>query len=103
MEIRGKIEEDIVLSENTDLSGMVVGNVVVQKNVALELHGMVVGNLVLEQDSEVYLHGMVTKGDVINNGGCLKVFGMVVGKIRRNSGETIVDKNAIVRNGRNLV
>jgi len=64
MEIKNKIDGDLVLSENTHLSGMIVDNVVVQKNVELQLHGMVVGSLTLEEGSEVYLDGMVTKGDL---------------------------------------
>jgi len=96
--IRNKVEGDTVLSEGTQLFGMIVGKTTVSENTLLELHGMIVGNLVLQKGSTVYLHGMVN-GDIINKGGVLQVFGVVNGKIVRQSGQTMVDSKSSVRNG----
>jgi hypothetical protein len=97
-EIRGKIEGDLVLVEDTNLYGMVVGSVTVPKNIMLRLYGMLAGDLTLEKPSTVYVYGMVN-GNIINNGAHLEVFGMVNGGIYRNDGETLVDPNAVVRDG----
>jgi len=96
--IRDKVEADTVLSEDTQLFGMIVGKTTVSENTLLELHGMIVGDLVLEKGSTVYLHGMVN-GNVTNKGGVLRVFGMVNGQIVRQSGQTVVDFKASIRNG----
>jgi len=96
--IRDKVEGSIVLSEDTQLHGMIVGSVMVPKDTVLQLHGMIIGSLTLREESTVYLHGMVM-GDVINEGGHLEVFGMVNGKVIRKSGKTMVDSKAIVRDG----
>ena len=94
--IRNKIEGNTTISEDTQLHGMIVGSTtVLQKNV-LQLHGMIIGDLILEENSTVYLHGMVN-GNITNNGGYLGVFGIVNGKIIRESGDTIIDSNARIR------
>lgn len=94
--IRGKIEGNIILDEDTQLYGLMVGSIAIPADILLELHGMIVGNLTLEVNSTAYLHGMVN-GDVINKGGHLEIFGIINGKIIRRGGETVVDSAAIVR------
>jgi hypothetical protein len=96
--INDKVVGEIILNENTELHGMIVGNTTVTEGILLKLHGMIIGDLILEKDSTVYLHGM-TKGDVINRGEILKVYGMVNGRIIRQDGETLVDSKAVVRYG----
>jgi len=96
--IRDKVEGETVLTEGTELLGMIVGKTTVSEDTLLKLHGMIVGDLILEKGSTVYLHGTVN-GDVINRGGVLQVFGIVNGRIVRQSGETVVDSKALVRNG----
>ena len=94
--IRNNIEGNTTINEDTQLHGMVVGLTTVSLNSILQLHGMIIGDLILEESSTVYLHGMVN-GNVINNGGYLKVFGTVNGKVIRESGETIIDSNSVIR------
>ena len=94
--IRNKIEGNTTINEDTQLHGTIVGSTTVSRNSVLQLHGMVMGDLILEENSTVYLHGMVN-GNVINNGGYLEVFGTVNGKVIRESGETIIDFNAAIR------
>ena len=94
--IRNKIEGNTPINEDTQLHGMIVGSTTVSRNSILQLHGMIIGDLILEENSTVYLHGMVN-GNIINNGGYLEVFGIVNGKIIRESGKTIIDSNAGIR------
>jgi cytoskeletal protein CcmA (bactofilin family) len=96
MIIYDKIEKDIDIEEDTTIHGMIVGNVQVLDGVTLHLHGMVIGQVLLKEKSNVYLHGTVN-GDVINQGGMLEIFGVVNGKVVKESGKTIIDSNAIVR------
>ena len=93
--VHDKIEGDTLLTLDTKLHGMIVGNVTVGANVTLELHGMIVGTLTLEARSRVFLHGMVTSS-VANRGGQLEVWGMVHGHIARDGGVTIVHPHAAV-------
>lgn len=95
--IRDRVEGNTVLTEGTQLLGMIVGNTTVSENALLELHGMIIGNLTLEKGCTVYLHGMVN-GDVINKGGFSRFFGIVNGRIVHKSGEMVVDSKALVRN-----
>ncbi len=96
--IRDKIEGETVLSEDTQLHGMITGSTIVSKNTVLQLHGVIIGNLILKAGATTYLHGMVI-GDVINEGGHLEVFGTIKGKVIRKDGETIVDLKAMVFEG----
>ena len=96
--IRDKIEGDIVIKEDTQVHGMIVGVTTVSENTLLQLHGMIIGDLVLNEDSKVLLKGMVN-GDVINKGGHLEIFGMVNGKVVRKKGKTTIDSQAKVRDG----
>jgi cytoskeletal protein CcmA (bactofilin family) len=90
-----KMEADTRIDCDTELRGMIVGNVVVSPGTVLVLHGMIVGTLTLEKDSNVYLHGMVV-GDAANNGGDLQLRGTVTGTVSSLSGNTVVDQNARV-------
>lgn len=96
--IHHKIEEDTVITEDTELFGMIVGLTTVRRSVHLELLGMVVGNLVVERDASVNLRGMVT-GDVANKGGNLSVFGMVGGNLVREGGQTLIDSKSVIKGG----
>ena len=96
--ITDKIISDTIISEDTQLHGMIIGRITVVEGVIFHLHGMVIGDLMLREKATVYLHGMVN-GNVINKGGYLEVFGCINGRLVRESGETIVDTQAIVREG----
>jgi cytoskeletal protein CcmA (bactofilin family) len=95
MIINHKIEGQTRIEQDTELRGMVSGNVTVAPGVMLELRGMVVGRLELERLSKTLLRGMVT-GDVVNRGGHLEVWGTVTGRIARQDGVTIVHPGAVV-------
>jgi len=97
--IKHEIERNITFTEDTQLHGMIVGDVTTSEKAILYLHGMVVGNLKIKDDSTVFLHGMVT-GDAINMGGRLEIFGMVKGQVSTYKGNTIIDQGALIRRGK---
>ncbi|PID03614.1 hypothetical protein CSV67_02945 [Sporosarcina sp. P2] len=93
--LNGKIENDVQISEDTRLSGMIVGKVVVAENNVFLISGMVVGDLLLRSNSSVKINGTIN-GDVINSGGHLEVYGIINGNLFEESGTTYIDKKAIV-------
>ncbi|MFJ8217670.1 hypothetical protein [Bacillus cereus] len=93
--ISGKVEQDLVLKEDLRVEGMVVGNVAVETGKTLIVNGMIVGNLHIKEESFVEIHGNVN-GDVLNEGGELKVYGTINGRLFRERGRTIVDTKATV-------
>ncbi len=93
--IRGKVEGDTDISADTELFGMVVGEVRVKPGTTLELQGMVVGSLSLEIQSCVNLRGTVN-GRVLNRGGNLSVFGTVHGDVVTEAGRTEIDIDALI-------
>jgi hypothetical protein len=98
IEIHNVVEQDLNITQDTNLHGMLVGLITVSENANLFLHGMISGDLILKDNSKVAVHGMVT-GDVLVKRGTLEVFGMVTGKIIRESGEVFIDPKAVVEEG----
>jgi len=96
--IDGKIEGGTILTEDTQLNGMIVGVTTVSRNCILHMHGMIVGDLIVEESATVYLNGMVN-GNVTNCGGILEVYGTVNGNILRQKGKTFIHPNAAIRGG----
>lgn len=92
----GKIEGDLRVGEEFSLFGMVRGSVFVAPQATLHLYGMMCSNLYLEPGSRVEISGMVS-GTVVNQGGSLRVFGMVKGGLRHESGETVVHPKAVIK------
>lgn len=94
---RGKIEGDLVLSEELQLYGMITGTISAGAGSVLWLHGMCCGDLVLGQGAEVQLYGTCA-GHVFNRGGVLSVYGVVGGDIdTTNGGQTWTDEKAVVK------
>lgn len=95
VEIREKIENDVTIKEDTVLKGMIVGNVNVIEYTEFHLRGTVVGNLNINENTLVILRGTVN-GDVVNNGGKLEIYGMINGRLFKESGETFIDEKAVI-------
>ena len=91
----GKIDGDLVVSENLRLNGMVTGNIKIIDDAELHLSGMCLGTLNLEGSSSVYVHGMV-KGDINNPEGYLHVGGVVKGNVISGTGDTEISSGAVV-------
>lgn len=92
-ELKGNLE--LKDSEVAVIHGMVCGDVFVRGSSTLILHGIIRGNVVVEGQETFFLHGMVY-GDVTNNGGIIKHYGMIKGRLNKFSGETVVRSRAIV-------
>jgi len=95
LEIKDKVERDMTITQDTKLRGQVIGALRVL-DCTFEHYGQITGKLIIEAGANVILHGQV-KGDVINNGGNLNVYGMVLGRLFRERGDTYIDKDAYVK------
>ena len=97
LEIHDELRENLELKESevAVVHGIVYGDVSVRGSSTLILHGIIRGNVVVEGQGTFFIHGMVY-GDVTNNGGTIRHYGMVKGKLNKHSGETIVNSRAIV-------
>jgi hypothetical protein len=91
----GKIEENIVITQEIALHGMIVGNAIVKSGGILHLHGMVTKDLIVEKGGKVFLYGTVS-GDTWNQGGELSISGTVVGRLIEQAGTTHVDQRAAI-------
>jgi cytoskeletal protein CcmA (bactofilin family) len=94
--LEGKINGDLLLKEDADIKGMVVGNVFLRGPINVQLHGMIIGNIEVEINSVLSIYGTVN-GNVSNNGGILEVFGVINGTLFRNHGQSNIDGKAVVR------
>ena len=95
----GKTDGNMSLDHALTLHGMVTGDITVVKGGCLVLHGMCCHNLLVEKEAKAYIHGTVG-GNVLNHGGHLEVYGMVEGYVHTTeSGNTLIDHNAIVSKG----
>ena len=92
----GKIEGDIKLDYELILHGMVTGNITVVDGGILLLHGMCSQNLFIEKGEMVYLHG-TTVGNVHNHGGDLEVYGTINGYLITESGNMLIDPDAVIK------
>ena len=97
IEIHDELKENLKLKESevAVVHGMVCGDVFVGGSSTLILHGIIRGNVIVKEQAVFFLHGMVY-GDVTNNGGTIRHYGMVKGRLNKLSGETIVSSRAIV-------
>jgi len=91
----GKIEKDTVIEDDLILTGVIIGDVVVKEGINFNLNGVVSGNLLVSNNSTVYING-VLNGNVKNIGGNLEIYGIVKGRLIEISGNTFVDKNAVI-------
>ena len=78
------------------VDGVIEGDVTVADGTRLCLNGMVTGNLTIEPGATCELRGTVV-GSVINTGGNLQVFGLIQGSLVRQSGHTVVDSRANIK------
>lgn len=99
-EEKGQIQSDVLVSEDTRITGLVAGNVRVER-ARLELGGMIAGDLVIDTGAVVDLRGMVT-GNVRNVGGTVVIKGMVDGDVEGSAATTSIDARAVVKGAKRL-
>lgn len=88
-EIRGKVDEDVVINDESELTGMITGNVRVTTGGVLVLRGMCCRDVIVETGARLIVRGTVS-GAVINRGGEVTIFG-AVGAVE---GEAEIDPDA---------
>ena len=78
LRIASMIRGPLLVSEDTECSGMIGGDVTVEAGVLFSLSGMVRGDLIVKRDATAIIEGLVG-GRVQNRGGYVKVSGLARG------------------------
>lgn len=93
----GSSSEDLKLkgAEIAVVRGVHEGNIYVFGGSTLILRGIVKGSIYIEETGSAFIHGIVT-GDVTNNGGRLKHYGVIKGRLNRLAGETVIWPRSII-------
>lgn len=92
--IKDVVRHNFTVETDTEISGIVSGNVQVLDGTNLLLSGIVSGNLTISQNGYAKISGIVSS-NVINNGE-IDVHGIVTGNITNIDGNVTIHKNAIV-------
>ena len=97
LEIKNKVSGPYHVREDTIITGMIAGDLIVEGKIQLDLRGMVTGNVIAKAGSSIEIHGMVI-GTVVNRGAEITIHGMVggVANIDENAKTNIV-RGAVVR------
>lgn len=85
---------DYTVEIDTDLQGIIAGNVRVQNSVTFIINGTIVGDLIIENNSRAIIYGTVI-GNVQNNGVC-EIYGIVDGNLIGLNQSIFIDQNAII-------
>lgn len=85
-------------SEDIQLNGAVMGSAVIANRSEFILNGVIDGDLHLEEGAKATVNGTV-KGNVFNEGGELKIFGMVNGRVVQRRGKLFVSPKAFILGG----
>src|SRR3972149_6985569 len=86
----------VVGPKDTQMAGLVKGDLFVRDNSTCEIIGMVTGNLVSERTGKAILRGMVGK-DVKSVGGDVEIHGMVIGNVVNEGGRVFIGPSCLVR------
>ncbi len=81
MQISGMVDGPFRLEEDTDISGMVTGNVIVPAGRRLEFSGLITGDLIVENGGYANVRGIIA-GHVRNHGGEIQFAGQPGGVTR---------------------
>lgn len=92
--INRTITQSVTLTEDLELWGTVIGDVVVTTPHKMEVKGTVQGSVTIEKGATVYVDGSVI-GDV-KNAGRIEVYGILKGQIIDDGGEVYIDERAMV-------
>jgi cytoskeletal protein CcmA (bactofilin family) len=85
-QVSGEVAGPLSVVDDVRITGMVAGNVTVNKGGHLELLGMVTGDIKIEDGGTAVVRSMVC-GDALNAGN-LTVYGMISGRMNSTSGAT---------------
>lgn len=82
--IKDRIDDDLLVDEDTVLDSVVAGSAIVSPGKKLVINGVVTGNVVIEENSVVELNGIVS-GDIYNQGGEFIQKGVLAGSLVESS------------------
>lgn len=94
MKLTEKYNTDFTIEVQTDLTGMIVGDVTVTNSVIFVINGILIGNIHIEENSRAIIYGRVN-GNITNFGVC-EIYGTVNGELLGNTQQTFIDINAHV-------
>jgi cytoskeletal protein CcmA (bactofilin family) len=89
---------NLSVSSHVEVTGQVDGDVSVATGGRLFLRGQVTGNVTVKAGGYADVRGQVL-GNLTNDGGEVRISGMVIGKLRRRGGSTVVEDGAAVLGG----
>ena len=87
-----KYNSDFTIEIETNLTGMIVGNVNVQNPIIFVINGTIIGDLTVEKNSRAILYGTIN-GNIHSSGIC-EVYGTVNGELYDLNNNLFIDKNA---------
>jgi len=74
--IKDILNGDQSIIVDSQLLGIIYGNVIVSSGVSFQLDGIVSGNVTIQEGASVVVNGIV-EGSIINDGGTLEISGIV--------------------------
>lgn len=74
------LKENIIVKEDTAVSGILVGNADVIKDNKLYISGIMNGNIKVEKGGSLIVSGILN-GDIVNNGGQIEITGIHQGRL----------------------
>lgn len=95
IEINDEHKGSLTLTQDTNVRGIVTGDVIVTPNVSAIISGIVNGQVLVGKDSRARVSGIVNK-QVVNDGGYVEVSGIVNEGVNTLAGETKIIPGAIV-------
>jgi cytoskeletal protein CcmA (bactofilin family) len=85
---------NITIESDSNLTGMITGDVLLNSKTQLHVHGTVNGQITINRESKLVVYGTVN-GDIINNGK-FEIYGTVNGELVKQLGDFKVSDKAIV-------
>jgi cytoskeletal protein CcmA (bactofilin family) len=94
--LKEKYVADFTIAEETDLSGMIIGDVIVTNEVIFVISGMLTGDLKIDDGSTAIIYGTVN-GNIENYGEC-EIYGVINGNLLGISKQMFIDAKAKINN-----
>ncbi|MBS3921613.1 MAG: hypothetical protein KGZ37_00515 [Nitrosarchaeum sp.] len=90
------VKQDMCIDYDLKVTGIIIGNTIIENNGVLILSGIGNGTLTINHTGKCEMYG-IFNGIIENNGRTLNIYGIVNGSIIKNSGQTKIDPNAIIK------
>lgn len=93
--INNNVNGDITIDKETNLTGMITGNILVKESSIFIVQGVINGSITVEAKSILKVYGTVN-GDIINDGKC-EISGIINGKLIKREGVFSINDNALIK------